>query len=554
MLAPVEQLRGRLVYTVLIPAIVVAAGVLGYFSLESARRFADLSSESVIRSTVALVDEKVDRVESLIIQADEAVFHLVDLRSPTAFERGWPELAQRISPSIRELMVLDENLSVIGYSCRCSELEQRDFLDVFTGLILPDLALEQERTGVLRHLHYTYAGTTYLVSYRAVRFEGRRYYLVAHHDTGYLVREVFPALVGSGSSEGTRGFNVVDEDNVRIYGPPLARAGDYVVGHRFPTTLYRWRLQVAPEQATLLVQEGGSRALTEVGLIGLSLAVLLLGVGFLLYSQRQESRLNALRSEFVANVSHELKTPLSVVRMFAEMLLTGRVRDEAKRRHYLETILRESERLSALIENVLDFSAMERGKEAYQLRDGDLAELVARAIDTFRFRLEQHGVDIKVEVLGDPPKVRFDEQAMLLAVLNLLDNAVKYGGGTPIEVTVERGRRHVYVRVRDHGPGLADEHHKRVFERFYRVRGEQTVRGSGIGLALVKRIVEGHRGRAWLENAPGGGARVSFSLPIDPASLAQASGPGESSAEPIAPSEPERSSARAEGDDPLGTP
>ncbi len=217
------------------------------------------------------------------------------------------------------------------------------------------------------------------------------------------------------------------------------------------------------------------------------------------------------------------------------MLLTDRVRDDKKKRVYLETILRESERLSALIENVLDFSAIERGKEAYQLRDGDLAEVVQRAVETVRYRAEQAGVELKVAIEADLPPVRLDEQAMLLTVLNLLDNAVKYGAkapdGTlaPIEVKVERGRRHLYVRVRDHGPGIPAEHLKRVFERFFRVSraGTEQVRGSGIGLALVKRIVEAHGGKAWAENADGGGAQVSFSVPMG--NLGGAEAPNEAS-------------------------
>ena len=112
--------------------------------------------------------------------------------------------------------------------------------------------------------------------------------------------------------------------------------------------------------------------------------MLCLGVLFLIYAQVQERRLNHMRSELLANVSHELKTPLSVVRMFSELLLTERVRDDAKRKHYLETILRESERLTGLIENVLDFSAIERGKEVYQFREGELSDVVARAVDAFR--------------------------------------------------------------------------------------------------------------------------------------------------------------------------
>jgi two-component system phosphate regulon sensor histidine kinase PhoR len=254
---------------------------------------------------------------------------------------------------------------------------------------------------------------------------------------------------------------------------------------------------------------------TEVALVALSFGVILLGVAFLIYAATKEHRLNTLRTEFVANVSHELKTPLSVVRMFAEMLLTKRVRSEEKERQYLELILRESERLSALIENVLDFSALERGKQTFQMRDGDVVEVANRALETFRYRFEREGVEVRFEPPADLPRIRFDEQALILAIMNLLDNAAKYGGTNgPIELLIERGRRHLYLRVRDHGPGIPTSEHRRVFERFYRVRRDTETRGSGIGLSLVKRIAEAHGGRAWAENATGGGALVSFSLPI----------------------------------------
>ncbi len=509
--------RSRVVYLVLVPAIAIASGILGYFSIQSARQFARESEQSVLASTLLLVDEKVDRVEQTLINADEAVFHLVDLADPESIRRTWPPLAERISPSVRAVVLMDDGGSVVGYACRCTPVERRDFLKVLTERLLPDLELEHASLGVLRHHHRTYAERSYLLSYRAVRHEGRRHYMVAHHDTGHIVRELLPPLFVN--EEDKVSYNVVDDDNRVVFGQQrISRSGDYLVSRRFPTTLYGWRLQIAPKQAPALSVHGEERIVTETALIALSFLIILLGVGFLLYGAVKETRLNALRSEFIANVSHELKTPLSVVRMFAEMLHSGRVRDEKKREQYLAIIARESERLSGLIDNVLDFSAIERGKQSYQLREADLPELVSRAIETFKARVEKEAFDVTLTVDEDVPAVRVDEQAVLLAVLNLLDNAAKYGGGTPIEVRIARGRRHAYVHVRDHGPGIPSEHHKRVFERFYRVRptGGESVRGSGIGLSLVKRIVEAHHGKSWAENAEGGGARVSFSIPLTP--------------------------------------
>jgi two-component system phosphate regulon sensor histidine kinase PhoR len=197
------------------------------------------------------------------------------------------------------------------------------------------------------------------------------------------------------------------------------------------------------------------------------------------------------------------------------MLLTKRVRSEEKREEYLELICRESERLSALVENVLDFAALEGGKRKYLLEQRDVVDVVSRAIDAFRIRLEREGVELSLEVASEVPKVALDEQAVLLAVVNLLDNAVKYGEGTAVEVIVDTVPHAVRVRVRDHGPGIPREDLKRVFERFYRARRRQReVRGSGIGLSLVKHIAEAHGGRAWAENAKEGGAIVGFSLPI----------------------------------------
>jgi two-component system phosphate regulon sensor histidine kinase PhoR len=383
--------------------------------------------------------------------------------------------------------------------------------------VLPDLELERRADGQLRHLHRTYANRSYLFSYQTTRHAGRRYYLIAYHDTNYFVQQVFPTLFVT--DDGKHGYNVVDEDNRRIYGASLNRAGDYLVGRRFPTTLYGWRLQVAPKQAPLLEARRRSGFVTELALVALSFVVILLGVLFLLYAAAKERRMNALRTEFVANVSHELKTPLSVVRMFAEMLLTNRARSVEKERQYLELILREAERLSALVENVLDFSALEGGKQLFSLRDGDLVEVVQRALDSFRFRFERDGGEVRFEPPEGLPQLRFDEQALLLGLMNMLDNAVKYGGvKAPIDLSIERGRRHVYLRVRDRGPGIPESELKRVFERFYRVKREGDVRGSGIGLALVKRIAEGHGGRAWAENAADGGAIVSLSIPLREAS------------------------------------
>ena len=356
-------------------------------------------------------------------------------------------------------------------------------------------------------------GRNYLLSYKTqLSDDERRYVLVLQHDVGHIVRETLPALLKK--NEGGHLFNVVDESNRRVYGVSLTDAGVYVVGKRFPTTLYGWRLQAAPKQAPQLEAKGRTRRFNEVALILLAFTVIVAGMALLVYVVEQERKLNTLKTDFLANVSHELKTPLSVVRMFAEMLLSNRVANEDKRQQYLEMIGQESERLSTLIENVLDFSAIESKKRKYELIEGNIADTVNRAVETFRHRVEREGMPVELHVSDQVPIVRFDDQAVMLAVINLLDNAAKYGD-SKVDVHVRPGGGYVDVVVQDRGEGIPPEDLRKVFERFYRSRRHPQVRGSGIGLSLVKYIADGHGGRVWAKNLPEGGAEVGFSIPID---------------------------------------
>jgi two-component system phosphate regulon sensor histidine kinase PhoR len=249
-----------------------------------------------------------------------------------------------------------------------------------------------------------------------------------------------------------------------------------------------------------------------MALITLSLVIIVVAVGFILYALDKERRLADLKSDFIANVSHELKTPLSVIRMFGEMMLTKRAPDERKQQEYLEIICSETERLSGLIENVLDFAALDRGKRRYQMQIRDLGELAQRAIDTLRYRFEREGIVVRLYQTGGSARGLLDDEAILLIIINLLDNAIKHGA-TPVDVSIETTRHEIQVKVRDSGPGIAEVDRKRIFERFYRGKGSRRSRGSGIGLAIVKRIAEEHQGRAFAYAAEGGGALVGFAIP-----------------------------------------
>jgi signal transduction histidine kinase len=232
---------------------------------------------------------------------------------------------------------------------------------------------------------------------------------------------------------------------------------------------------------------------------------------------RRETEMARLKSDFVANVSHDLKTPLSVIRMFGETLELGRVPDEGRRREYYRVITRESERLSRLIDNVLDFSRIEGGRRSYERVPTPVEPLVRDSVDAFAYPLEQQGFKLEVHVEPDLPEVPVDADAIGQALANLIDNAVKYSGvERTIVVEARREGERLALSVTDRGIGIPPAEHAKIFDKFYRVGRSDTQgrRGSGVGLALVRHIVEAHGGSVSVRSAPGQGSCFTIWLPL----------------------------------------
>jgi two-component system phosphate regulon sensor histidine kinase PhoR len=207
--------------------------------------------------------------------------------------------------------------------------------------------------------------------------------------------------------------------------------------------------------------------------------------------------------------------------MFGELLAMGRTRSAAQATEYAEIIRRESVRLSRLIDSVLDFSKIERGAEVYEFADEqDLGEVVRRALDLSRHRLEQAHIELRAELADDIPLMRIDTNAMTVAALNLVDNAIKYAAeGKKLEVHMRRADDGVELEVRDWGPGVPEDEREAIFDRFYRSRTVRLkpIRGSGIGLALVKHIAEAHGGTVEVRPGEGGkGAVFRLWIPATP--------------------------------------
>ena len=223
------------------------------------------------------------------------------------------------------------------------------------------------------------------------------------------------------------------------------------------------------------------------------------------------------RSNFVAAVSHELKTPLTAIRMYGEMLRDGLVDSEEKRDEYHHTITEESERLSRLIDNVLEFSQLEKGTRSFELHVGPLAPVLEEVVEKLQPHVRSAGFDLALRVEADLPSVRFDRDALLQVLFNLVDNALKYARAAAdkrIVLEARRGDGGVEVAVRDFGPGVEARHLSRVFEPFFRGEDERTrtTKGTGIGLALVKELADHMGAAAHCANAPEGGFRVAIAF------------------------------------------
>jgi two-component system phosphate regulon sensor histidine kinase PhoR len=259
-----------------------------------------------------------------------------------------------------------------------------------------------------------------------------------------------------------------------------------------------------------------ARSKRNLILIGF-LDILLIGTVMLVYrTLKKEMELVRLKGDFVSNVSHELRTPLSLIRMFTETLSMKRVQTEEKKQEYYGTILQETERLTRLINNILNFSRMEAGKKQYHFEPASLNEIVSGVLKTYASSLKYEGFTTSVELAENLPDIRADRESVAEAIINILDNAVKYSAAERY-IRIATGQKEIwlFVEVEDHGVGIEKQHHKKIFETFYRVSTGLTnnIKGSGLGLSLVKHIMDAHGGRIELESVPGKGSTFRFLFP-----------------------------------------
>jgi two-component system, OmpR family, phosphate regulon sensor histidine kinase PhoR len=506
------------ILAIVFPAIIGAAIALAYYGYRYAVASSERSKASLMEGNQQLANLLIEQVQDRIDKTDGELFDEVEWDEPTAE----PPAQLDLPPAVDSVALMDEGLHIRSLYPTPDPVKRRRELERWQSYVrgLDWKSLQPwtpDQTGNFRHLHQLFEGKSVLIAYAAKKTAGgRSYYVAAKLDLGRIAKDWIPEEMDVVT--GKRRVVILDEVARPIYGEPQPPT-PFQYEAAFGKTLYAWRIQITPRNVAELRAQAETERLLGVLLVPVSTVIIALGLGVVWLSVRAERRASQMKSDFIANVSHELKTPLSLIRMFGELLMTGKHKGEAMTREYGGIITRESERLAHLIDNVLDFARLERGKASYSFAEGRLEDVVERALDVFRHRIEKEKLRLTTEMEPNLPPVRMDENAMTLVLLNLVDNAVKYAGeGGEVLVRLRRMPGAVALSVVDHGSGITPDDQRRIFDRFYRATSARArnVRGSGIGLALVKHIAEAHGGRVEVESVLGRGSTFTVTLPAAP--------------------------------------
>ncbi len=257
--------------------------------------------------------------------------------------------------------------------------------------------------------------------------------------------------------------------------------------------------------------------IVRLGMIAALLVIILVGLIVIARAVSREVEIARLKSDFVSSVSHELRTPLTTIRIMAEMLALGAVPSGDKQAEYHRNIVSEAERLTRLINNVLDFARIEEGRKKFQFGMGDIGDAVYEVERITGDYARKEGFAITTTVAPDLPPTAFDRDAIIQALINLMSNAVKYSlDDKRIEMGARGERDSILLWVKDHGPGIDSKEIPHLFEKFYRGGDHMTreVGGTGLGLSIVRHIVAAHGGRVGVESKHGEGSRFEIVLPV----------------------------------------
>lgn len=332
----------------------------------------------------------------------------------------------------------------------------------------------------------------------------------------YILSDLFPEILTSVELGKDVFVGILGDNDSLIYIGYKQNISNYLVAENFSQLFANWKVALFDKDGKSIEQlTGKEKQLYLILFIGI-IVVMLIGIVMVVRAVIHESEVARMKSEFVSNVSHELKTPLALIRMFGETLDEGIVTDENKRKEFYSIIRKESERLTHLINTVLDFSRMDAGNKQYNFEEADLITVVRNSLEAYKFHIRSKGFEMISELPDEPAMLTIDKDAISQALLNLFSNAVKYSEKDKnIFVKVHKNAGSWHILVSDQGIGIKKEEFKKIFDKFYRTpatKGKEK-RGSGLGLTLAKHIVEAHGGSIEVESEINKGSTFTIIIP-----------------------------------------
>ncbi len=496
---------------VLLLATMSIAG-LTFYALKGQRAELEETRRKSQEQALALL---ASRVEQSLFAAVEAPLLIVRNIPNSALSEERLRLLRALFSPVEEVLVLDRELSLVRNFPPSLDQHENRLVQWVARQVQEEEALNEQSHWGVRSFLDTIRGQPALLVIQPIRAIPEYGVDIQEGDADgwILLRFDLGALELIAVEPLLNDFGREQAGTAALYEP----ATDLPAG-TLSTTLSRvlpgWTLAFKPQAASGSEGLGRQRWALIGAALGVVIAVALICVA-IWWEIRREYALVELRNRFVANVSHELKTPLSLIRMYSETLYLKRLADPGRQHEYHRIILREAERLSRMIGGVLDFARLRQGIKVYELTETDLRERVSAVVQQYRPEWERRGVKVDLQISGEVPPVAHDPQGVSQVLLNLVDNAVKYGGsGAPVAVRLEGDAEWVELQVIDCGPGMTASQRAELQASARRGRMAEAAHGSGLGVALVEQIAEAHHAHFVLDTADsGGGLKAVVSFP-----------------------------------------
>jgi two-component system phosphate regulon sensor histidine kinase PhoR len=499
--------------------IIIATGALSFVSYHYTVGRENVAETTLVQSNQKLAFNYRDRIEQRILDNDLIMMELVKSANSSTIDEPaqWPadvDAIKKADLNVDQVYFLQPDSGKVLYPPWSHEIRNQ-WGSFHSNFKLKELNLDTLSLNQPHHLHKERPENYFFVTYVLSEMQdGSRILVCYQMNFDKLVMLVDKYLR---DLQDRFYVSIVDFENNGVYGQPISRSSKYFFETRFTTTLYKWLLQIMPRNYTEIELGVKNQRRTNLSLIVLSMTTIFLSLAVIYVAWNRDRQLRQLKENFISNVSHELKTPLSLIRMFSEILVTGRVKKESKKLEYYRIINNESDRMSRLINNLLDFAGLARGIEHKHFERTNIANVINEALEAYRYEVQKEGFLLNTDIASDVPDCMADPNAITMAFLNLLDNSLKYSGDRKkIDVRVVRDNGFLNISVADSGIGIDPLEQQKIFDQFYRGSSPsvRAIRGSGIGLAITKHVAEMHGGEVLLESEPGKGSTFTLRIPI----------------------------------------